>query len=165
MMTLFGENRSPLVRRVATGMTLALALFVVATEGCRRGHERGRGPEGIYVFPGATPAAPQGGSSKPGRQTWDYTTDRSFEEVVSWYEHRYKRRGHSLRGPDLGAIAPEVPGAAGREQRVYFLSVPDPAGHAVVNVMILNPDVDRARHTIREITRISIIRQRTDGPS
>jgi hypothetical protein len=164
-MRLLGENRSPLPRRVAVVMALALVLLVVATEGCRRGRERGGGPEGVYVFPGATPAAPQGGSPKPGRQTWDYTTDRSFEEVVSWYEHRYKRRGHPLRGADLGAIAPEVPGAAGREQRVYFLSAPDPEGHAVVNVMILNPDVDRVRHTIREITRISIIRQRTDGRS
>jgi hypothetical protein len=162
-MTLFGENRSPLLRRVAKGMTLALALLLFATDGCRRGS--GGGPEGIYVFPGATPATPQGGSWKPGRQMWDYTTDRSFEEVVSWYEHHYKRRGHSLRGPDLGAIAPEVPGAAGREQRVYFLSAPDPKGHAVVNVMILNPDVDRARRTIHEITRISIIRQSTDGRS
>ena len=162
MTTPSSRSRSPRARSAPACLAFALAWLLVVPAGC--GRESGDGDqEGIYVFPGAAPAAPQGGSSKPGRQTWDYTTDRSFEEVVSWYEQRYGLKGHPLRGPDLGAIAPEVPGASGREQRVYFLSAPEPGDRAVVNVMILNPDVDRAHGTIREITRISIIRQSTDG--
>jgi hypothetical protein len=64
-----------------------------------------------------------------------------------------------LRGVDLGSIAPEVPGTAGREQRVHFLTA---LSHgAEINVIIRNPDIDRVEGIVREATRISVVRKAT----
>lgn len=111
---------------------------------------------GVYVFPGSTPVASENASEARDRRTWEFTTDRAFEEVVDWYQRRYREGGHALRGVDLGSIAPEVPGTAGREQRVWFLSAP--VRGAEIDVIIRNPDIDRVEGVVREATRISVVR-------
>jgi hypothetical protein len=122
----------------------------------------GRGDDldslGVYVYPGSVPVASENASPRSERRTWEFSTDKSFEEVVDWYRRRYRSPGHNLRGVDLGSIAPEIPGTAGREQRVFFLTAPAKRG-ASINVIIRNPDVDRAEGSVAEVTRISIVRK------
>jgi hypothetical protein len=112
---------------------------------------------GVHVFPGSTPVASENAAESGDRRTWEFTTERAFEEVVDWYQRRYRTRGHALRGVDLGSIAPEVPGTSGREQRVFFLTAL--ARGAEINVIIRNPDIDRVEGVVREATRISILRK------
>ena len=114
---------------------------------------------GVYVFPGSTPVASENASEARDRRTWEFTTERAFEEVVDWYQRRYRTRGHALRGVDLGSIAPEVPGTSGREQRVFFLTALSRG--AEINVIIRNPDIDRVEGVVREATRISVVRKAT----
>lgn len=114
---------------------------------------------GVYVYPGSTPVASENASESRDRRTWEFTTDRAFEEVVDWYQRRYRTLGHALRGVDLGSIAPEVPGTSGREQRVFFLTALSRG--AEINVIIRNPDIDRAEGVVREATRISVVRKAT----
>ena len=129
----------------------ALGLFA-----CGRGNDLES--LGVYVYPGSVPVASENASGPPERRTWEFSSDKSFEEVVDWYRRRYRAPGHSLRGVDLGSIAPEIPGTAGREQRVFFIAAPAKRG-ASINVIIRNPDVDRAEGSVAEVTRISIVRK------
>jgi len=135
----------------------ALLLFLAAGPACGRGGDLES--LGVYVYPGSTPVASENASEARDRRTWEFTTDRSFEEVVDWYRRRYRTGGNALRGVDLGSIAPEIPGTAGREQRVYFIAAP--AHGAEIDVIIRNPDIDRVEGVVREATRISIVRKAT----
>lgn len=135
----------------------ALLLILLAALACGRADDLES--LGVYVYPGSTPVASENASEARDRRTWEFTTERSFEEVVDWYQRRYRTTGHALRGVDLGSIAPEVPGTAGREQRVFFITAPAREGGAEINVIIRNPDVDRVEGVLREATRISIVRK------
>jgi len=135
----------------------ALLLLLAAGPACGRGGDLES--LGVYVYPGSTPVASENASEARNRRTWEFTTDRSFEEVVDWYRRRTRTTGHALRGVDLGSIAPEIPGTAGREQRVFFLTALSRG--AEINVIIRNPDVDRVEGVLREATRISIVRKAT----
>ena len=112
---------------------------------------------GVHVFPGSTPVASENAAESGDRRTWEFTTDRAFEEVVDWYQRRYRTGGNALRGVDLGSIAPEVPGTSGREQRVWFLAAR--VRGAEIDVIIRNPDIDRVEGIVREATRISVVRK------
>jgi len=135
----------------------AIFLLLLAGPACGRGGD----PRslGVHVFPGSTPVASENAAESGDRRTWEFTTERAFEEVVDWYQRRYRTRGHALRGVDLGSIAPEVPGTSGREQRVFFLTALSRG--AEINVIIRNPDIDRALGAVREATRISLVRKAT----
>ncbi len=135
----------------------AILLLLFACAACGRGGDLRS--LGVHVFPGSTPVASENAAETGDRRSWEFTTDRAFEEVVDWYQRRYRARGHALRGVDLGSIAPEVPGTAGREQRVFFLAAP--VRGAEIDVIIRNPDIDRVEGVVREATRISIVRKAT----
>ena len=77
-------------RRSMRPRRLLPALWLLLLAGAACGRKGDLQSLGVHVFPGSTPVASENASDSSDRRTWEFTTERSFEEVVDWYRRRYR---------------------------------------------------------------------------